>query len=619
MQDTSQITLPPPPPPQLIPDTVRLIAAHLSKRDLARCSRVSHAWRDVWADSLWSHFSAWTHRTTLALSLDSLVRVGPHIRKLDLRCLGKLDDDSSNRIHGDILRTCLNVRHLEIAGYALWDQAFYSWLSTGRGIEGTEEKGINSNKAKMSRLFRNAPPLALFSNNLATLQFVGRDYTCEMMMHWIGLAARTDSRLQNLEKVAMAADGTHVNYRTKGYPLRLSYLFLFLRSVARLKSLTLYDCDIVDDIPDAVIDAVFPPSPKEYIKQAAAAEPKSASSSSPRLYSLETLSIQEFDSPSALAKLLRRLPTLSSFYLGYLDGRDYLAALRLFYCGHDLQLIVNRRVASDIKEDAWVEFFGDDGYNQSSLKSPLLLPGHSNVDERTTITTSASIRPWCGLSMNFKGSHVHGFTNKIAKLIVQSPIMSDQLTGLDINAASNLSFVGAKAILYNCPNLRSLSLKQVIILGDIFEDPAPWACRSTLSSLVLSKLVMGDSLTDGQEYGAAARHHIRQLPQLKYLDLQGEWVLSDMVIDHSLDMGRGERLYTGAGKQDAMVWPKMYYFSLSSPKRYITLPEFKLLLSMFPFDTFVELWAWVQTEAETWIMENRRDMVYILHAGDYYD
>jgi hypothetical protein len=472
----------------------------------------------------------------------------------------------------------------------------------------------------MSRLFRIAPPLALFSNNLVSLHIAECDYSCELMMHWIGLAARTGSQLQNLEIVKLAANRARAMYRTKGHSLRLSFLLLFLRSVPRLRSLTLGSCDIVDDIQDAAVDAVFPLRPKEHIKQAAAAEPKSASSSSYPPSALETLQLQEFDSPSVLAKLLRRLPALSSFHLGYLDGRDYLAALRLFYCGHDLQFTVFKWVASDIKEDAWAEFFENEGYNQSFIKLPLPLPGDSTASHTTTISvaTPTPTRVWRSLSVDFKGSRVNGFTNKIAKLIAQSPIMAHQLTGLEINLSSNLSSIGAKAILYNCPYLRTLSLKSVTIQSDIFEDPTPWACRNTLSRLKLSELIMGGSLTDGHANAAAARHHIRQLPQLEHLDLQGNWVLSDMVIDHSSDMGRGERLYTVAGRQDAMVWPKMNYFSLSSPRRFITMPEFKVLLSMFPFDTTVELWAWVETEAEEWIVEHRPDMKYILYSCDYY-
>ncbi|KAF9911654.1 hypothetical protein EC991_002772 [Linnemannia zychae] len=610
MQDRSQKAIPP--PPRLIPDTARLIAVHLSKRDLARCSLVSHAWRDVWAESLWRHFSKWTQRTTLALPLASLVRVGPYIRNLDLERLEGLDDDSSNRIHGDIFRTCHNVRYLSIAGSALRDQALYSWLSSGQGGKGTEENIIYNNKAKMSRLFRKAPPLTIFSNSLVTLKIDGYDCTCEQMMHWIGLAARTGSRLQNLNEVSMNAYIPRSRYRKKGYPLRLSFVLLFLRSVPKLKHLTLGGCDIVSDITDSVVDAVFPPPPIEFIKRAAAAEPKSASSSSLQQYALVSLSVREFDSPSAMAKLLRRLPALSSFYLSYLDAREYLDALRLFYGGPHLKLTVTKNVASELNERDWAEFFGDNVYNQSSLQSPLPLPGVSTTGCTTTTTTLTPARSWHSLSLNLGACHVHGFTNRIAKLIVQSPIMVHQLTGLCINFASNLSYVGAKAILYNCPNLQALSLCWVTIQGNVFEDTTPWACRNTLTSLRLSELIMG------QEYAEAARYHIRQLPQLNHLDLRGEMVLSDMVIDHSADMERGTRLYTAAGKQDRMVWPKMDYFSLCSPSRFITLPEFKILLSMFPFDTTVELWAWVTTEAENWISVNRPDMEYILHACDYY-
>ncbi|KAG0375727.1 hypothetical protein BGX24_008733 [Mortierella sp. AD032] len=622
MQDTPQ---------PLIPDVAFLIAKHLTKRDLARCCSVSHAWQDIWAESFWSQFyeSKSRHSYILELPLDTLRRVGRHIRQLDLHRLKCINDDDSIRIHGDIFRTCLNVNHLKVSGGALKDQALYSWLATtteaegerrggreGREIEKTQENRANNN-AKMSRLFRNAPPLALFSNSLVTLHITVGDYSCELMMHWIGLAARTGRRLQNLETVIMHGEQRRALYRTQGYPLRLSFLLLFLRSIPKLKDLTLGRCDILDDTPpDAGVDTVFPPPRKEYLKRPAAAEPKfSSSSSSGRHFALKTLSVQEFDSPSAMAKLLRRLPALSAFQMSYLDGRDYLAALRLFYCGRDLRLTIARQVASDLTEDDWAKFFEDDGYNQSSLNSTLSLPGGSISHD----TTNATITPteWRRLYLDFRYSHIHGFTNGIAKLIVHSPINSRQLAGLKLNMASNLSKAGVSAILHNCHNLKILDLSSVSIVGDIFEDPTPWVCRGTLTVLKLGGLHMCAS--NGQTYAAAARHHIRQLPELQSLHLGGHRVLSDMVIDHSSDMGRGERLYTDAGKQDAMVWPKMQYFSLNSPERYITLPEFKVLLSLFPFDTFVELWAWVQTAAETWIMENRRDLEYILHAWEYYN
>ncbi|KAG0264353.1 hypothetical protein BGZ95_003612 [Linnemannia exigua] len=614
-------------PQRFIPDVALLIAKHLTKRDLAHCCRVSHAWRDIWAESLWSQFYEPKFRRwyILELPLDTLRHVGRYIRKLDLRRLEYInDDDDPIRIYGNIFRACPHVSHLDVSGGVLCGQSIYSWLTTGeaegegggkdRGIEGTQEKRANNN-AKMGRLFRNAPPLTLFSNSLVTLKFTG-DYTCELMMHWIGLAARTGSRLQNLETVAMCADRHTARYRTKGYPLRLSFLLLFLRSIPRLKNLALEGCDIFDDTPpDAVVDAVFPPAPKAFIRRSAAAEPKSStSSSSRRFFALETLKVQEFDSPSVMAKLLRHLPAISLLQMSYLDGRDYLAALRLFYCGQNLRLTITRNVASNITESDWTEFFEDDGYNQSSLNSTLSLPGESITDGTTTTTITPTA--WRRLFLDFKRSHIHGFTNSIAKVIAQSPISSHQVTGLMINEASNLSKVGVHAILYNCPNLEVLSLSSVPIMGDIFEDPTPWACRSTLFNLSLSELNM--SAFGGQAYAAAARHHIRQLPELQCLELRGHWILSDMVIDHSSDMGRGERLYTEAGKQDVMAWPKLNYFSLDSPKRYITLPEFKVLLSLFPFHTNVELWAWVETPAENWIRENRPDMEYILHACDYY-
>ncbi|KAF9144332.1 hypothetical protein BGX30_013166 [Mortierella sp. GBA39] len=652
-----------PPPPRLDPDTVWEIAEYLSKKDLAHCCQVSNAWQDLWTEPLWSQYQ-WKRWKQSTLSSQVLHRVGQYIDNVELSDWDDSDDDDDEKLAGarhceDALRTCVNVRTLKIHQNIFTNRFLKSlWTIEGGGSEAKdaaaaaavvgEDVGANADdenerqstgsmpssssttrtrrtfvrkkKTGKSSFFRDGPRLAIFSDYLTTLRFANGHTSAEYVMHWLGLAAR-NGRLQSLGKVELVGQAIkrERNRRHKEPLLRLSLLLLFIRSLPRLKHFSLGQGDIYDDIPDAVVDAVFPPPPEEYIKRSAAAEPKKTSSSAQSqsrrrglsTIPLETLNVSEFDSPSALAKLLRRLPALSTLKMDYLDGKDYLTAIRRFRHGDDFRLRT-KHVASDLTEAHWASFFGDDGYEQtpsspSSLKSTLS-PSDESAPSATTTASSG------GLTLAFGYSSVHGITDRIAKAIAQSRIMSHQLTGLDIYRASNLSYIGVEALFYNCPNLRMLSLECTTISGTLFQNSTPWACRNTLSTLTLFNLNMGHR---GQEFAAAARHHIRQLPQLSHLSLGGTWVLADMVMDAS-DMGRGERLYTVAAKDDAMVWPKMTYFSLQSPVRYVTLPEFKVILSMFPNTTKIELWAFNTAEVDDWITVHRPDLGYILYSCDYY-
>ncbi|KAF9147895.1 hypothetical protein BG015_010384, partial [Linnemannia schmuckeri] len=312
--------------------------------------------------------------------------------------------------------------------------------------------------------------------------------------------------------------------------------------------------------------------------------------------------------------LLRRRPSLSTLKVSYLDGGDYFSAIRYFRQCDNFDLKVAKGVASDITEKQWAWFFGGNAYGQTSSSSSLkltLAPSDESTASATTTATKAS----GGLSLNFGYSSVHNITNKIAKTISQFPIMSHQLTGLTIHRALSLSYTGAQALFYGCPNLRVLTLGHSTILGILFQSSIPWACCNTLSTLSLSNLDMGYR---GQEFASAARHHIRQLPELKYLNLGEKWVIADMVMDTSSsseDMARGERLYTMAGSNDAMVWPKMTYFSFQCPQRYVTLPEFKVMLSMFPVTTRIESW-FNAYEEDDWIPVYRPDLEYIRTCDD---
>ncbi|KAK3835327.1 MAG: hypothetical protein JOS17DRAFT_736863 [Linnemannia elongata] len=663
MQDTLTLQ---PPPPRLDSDSVWEIASYLSKKDLARCCQVSKAWQDLWTEPLWSQYK-WERWGRSTPSSKLLRRVGQYIDKVVLDYWDDSDYDDDQKLAGarqceDVLRTCVNAGTLTIHQNIFTNRFLKSlWTIEGGGNEakgatatptatptaaavvgdvegayGDDENDrpstgsmsssstrarrtvIRKAKSGKNRFFRDGPKLAIFSDYLTKLQFVVGHTSVEYAMHWLGLAAR-NGRLQSLETVGLSAQvrRRERNLRHKEPPLRLSLLLLFIRSLPRLKHLALGLGDIYDDIPDAVVDAVFPPPPEEYIKHPAAAEPKRPSSAQPRsrrrgpsAIPLVTLDVCEFDSPSALAKLLRRLPALSSLKLDYLDGMDYLTAIRRFHHSDDFRLST-KQIASDLTEAHWASFFGDDGYEQASLSSSLkssLSPPYESTHSATTATLSG------GLSLAFGYSTVHGITDRIAKTIAQSPIMSHQLTGLDIYRASNLSYIGVEALFYNCPNLRTLSLDRTTISGILFQNSTPWTCRNSLSTLSLFNLDMGYR---GREFAAAARRHIRQLPQLSHLSLGGTWVLADMVMDDS-DMGRGERLHTVAAKDDPMVWPKMTYFSLQSPERYVTLPEFKVMLSMFPITTRIELWAFNTTEVDEWIMVHRPDLEYILHSYDYY-
>lgn len=649
-----------PPPPRLDPDSVWEIADYLSKKDMARCCQVSKAWQDLWTEPLWSQYQ-WERFWRSPPSSQVLRRVGQYIDNVELDYWDDSDYDDDQKLAGarhceDVLRTCVNAGTLKVY-QNIFANRFLKTLWTIDG-GGGEAKGaaatavvgedgdayaddederqstgsmsssstrvrptvIRKEKTGKNRFFRDGPKLAIFSDYLTSLQFVVGHTSVEYVMHWLGLAAR-NGRLQSLETVRLLAQGRRRDryLRHKEPPVRLSLLLLFIRSLPRLKHCALGQGDIYDDIPDADVDVVFPPPPEEYIKRSAAAEPKKTPSSAksrshrrePSDIPLKTLDVCEFDSPSVLAKLLRRLPALSTLLLEYLDGKDYLTAIRRFHHGDDLHL-GTKQVASDLTEDHWASFFGDDWYEQTSSSSSSLKSSLSPLDESApSATTTASSG---GLSLAFGYSSVHGITDRIAKTIAHSSIMSHQLTGLDIHRASNLSYIGVEALFYNCPNLRKLSLERSTISGIIFQNSTPWACRNTLSTLSLFNLDMGYR---GREFAAAARHHIRQLPQLSYLSLGGTWVLADMIMDAS-DMGRGERLYTVAAKDDAMVWPKMTYFSLQSPERYVTLPEFKVMLSMFPITTRIELWAFNTTEVDEWIMVHRPDLEYILHSCDYY-
>ena len=568
-----------PPPPRLNPDTVWEIADYLSKKDLARCCQVSKAWQDLWTEPLWSQYQ-WQRWKHPALSSQVLRRVGQYIDNVELAYWDDSDYDYDRKLAGarhceDVLRTCVNVGTLKIHQNIFTNRFLKTlWTIEGGGSEvkgataaaaaaaavvGEDENAyaddekerqptgsmssssttqtrrtvIGKKKTGKNRFFRDGPKLAIFSDYLTTLKFAVGHTSAEYAMHWLGLAAR-NGRLQSLEKVDLVrqARSRWERYRRhKEPPLRLSLLLLFIRSLPRLKHFSLGQGDIYDDVTDAVVDAIFPPPPEEYIKRTAAAEPKKTPSST---IPLETLDVCEFDSPSALAKLLRRLPALSTLILDYLDGKDYLTAIRRFHHGNDFRLRT-QQVASDLTEAHWASFFGDDGYEQtssssSSLKSTLSPPDESAPSATTTASSG-------GLSLAFGYSSVQGITDRIAKTIAQSPIMSHQLTGLDIYRASNLSYIGVEALFYNCPNLRMLSLERTTISGILFQNSTPWACRNTLSTLSLFNLDMGYR---GQEFAAAARHHIRHLPRLSYLSLGGTWVLADMVMDAS-DMGRGER------------------------------------------------------------------------------
>lgn len=654
-----------PPPPRLDPDVVYEIANYLSKLDMARCCQVSRAWRDLWTEPLWNVYT-WP-RWHVNLSMDVLRRVGHYIDNVHLygRYFRDGDDDDDQLARAQhcesVLRSCVNVRTLKIEDSDLTRHFLQTMWNTiekvteaksvvavvvgGEGRD-TDDKNTLQTTGSMSssnrtahhtaprkntgnnRFFRDGPRLAIFSDYLTTLELTLAHKTCEHAMHWLGLAAR-NGRLQSLEKVKFI--GRRPKWeryqRHKEPRLRLSLLLLFLRSIPRLKDLLLGQGDIYDDFPDALVDAVFPPPSEEYIKRPAAAEPKKTASPSTRSHqqlsviSLKTLQVCEFDSHSALVKLLKRLPTLSLLKLGYLDGVGYLDVIRRFVCkGQRLSLKIIKQVASSLTEDDWARFFRDDKYDQSpssttsSLEPTLATPGKSAAAVITPkAATPTTLRG--GLSLCFGYSTVNGITNKVAKIISQSPIMSHQLTGIHIYRASNLSHHGVEALLHNCPNLGMLSLEYSTILGIVFQNPTPWACRNTLFNLTLRNLDMGNG---GQEFAAAARHHIHQLPHLTCLDLGGTWVLADMIMDPS-DMGRGDRLYTEGGKQDKMVWPKLNYFGLQSPKRYVDLPEFKVMLSMFPMTTRIELWAFNTNEVDDWIETYRRDLIYILHSCDYYD
>ncbi|KAG0282369.1 hypothetical protein BGZ96_000547 [Linnemannia gamsii] len=596
--------------------------------------------------------------------MDVLRRVGQYIDNVHLfgwYFRGDDDDDQPARAQHceSVLRCCVNVTTLTIEDSDLTRYFLRTmWKTIGEvtkaksvvavvvGSDGEDMDDKNGyhptgsmssstrnnhhtasgKKTGKNRFFRDGPRLAIFSDYLTTLDITLAHKTCEHAMHWLGLAAR-NGRLQSLKNVKFSGRRPKWKFyqRHKQPRLRLSLLLLFLRSLPRLKGLTLGQGDIYDDFPDALVDAMFPPPSEEYIKRPAAAEPKKTSSSSTRSHrqlstiSLETLQVCEFDSHSALVKLLERLPALSLLMLGYLDGVDYLDAVRRFVCqGQRLSLRITKQVASSLTEDDWAKFFGDHKYDQSSfsinspLESKLSLPDEpaaAVITPRTaTPTTSKG-----GLSLNFGYSTLNGITNKVAKIISQSPIMSHQLTGIHIYRASNLSHQGVAALLYSCPNLGMLSLEYSTIFGIVFQNSIPWACRDTLFDLTLRNLHMGNR---GQEFAAAARHHIRQLSHLTCLDLGGSWVLADMIMDSS-DMGRGERLYTQAGEQDRMVWPKLNYFGLRSPERYVDLPEFKVMLSMFPMTTRIELWAFNTSEVDEWIKTYRPDLIYILYSGDY--
>ncbi|KAF9147389.1 hypothetical protein BG015_010976, partial [Linnemannia schmuckeri] len=515
----------------------------------------------------------------------------------------------------DVLRTCVNVATLKIYQNIFTDRFLRALWTTGGGGEGGSEvkdaaaiiagegdAGADADdgnehqptgsmsllstrtlrtagrkkKTGKNRFFRDGPRLAIFSDYLMTLVLTLDHMSSEYIMHWLGLAAR-NGRLQSLKTVRLCGEKRKKEryLRHKEPRLRLSLLLLFLRSLPRLKHFMLGQGDIYDDIPDAVVDAVIAPPPEEYIKRPAAAEP-------------------ETTSPS-WAHSRRR-------------GRSYaipLETLNIF------GLKVDKGVASDITEKQWAWFFEGNAYGRISSSSSLKLT-LAPPDEATVPTTTTTTKASGGLSLNFGYSSVHSITDKIAKTISQSPVMSHQLTGLTIHRASNLSYIGTQALLYGCPNLRILALEHSTISGTLFQNSAPWACRNTLSTLSLFNLDMGNRVL---EFAVAARHHIRQLPELKYLSLGGKWVIADMVMDTSPS---SEDMARGAGRNDAMVWSKMTYFSLQCPQRYVTLPEFKVMLTMFPVTTHIELWAFNENEVDDWISIHRPDLEYIRHSCDYY-
>ncbi|KAF8926396.1 hypothetical protein BGZ47_002773 [Haplosporangium gracile] len=475
--------MPPPPPlPRRKLDTTWEIAGYLSMEDLARCCQVLKAWRNLWAESLWAESLwsqyEWDSRKRSRLPVEVFHRTVHRQFLQALWTTGGEGEEGGSEVKGAVAVVVGEEDAGADAGADADGENEHQPIGPMSSLSTRTLRTAGRKKTGKNQFFRDGPRLAVFSDYLMTLVFALDHMSSEYIMHWLGLAAR-NGRL----------------------------------SLPRLKNLILGQGDIYYDIPDDVVDTVIPPPPEEYIKRPVAAEPETTSPSSahphrrgqPYVTPLETLIMREFDSPSALAKLLRRLPSFSTLKISYLDGQDYLPAIRYFCQGDDFRLRVTRGVALNITENHWAWFFG--------------------------------------------GNCVYGIIDKIPKTISQSAIMSHQLTGLIIHRASNLFYIGAQALLQNCPNLSRTGLGTQYHLG----HPLP-----KFDSLGLS------------------RHTLHCLI-----------VITDMVMDTSSSsekMGRGERLYTVAGRNDAMVWPKMPYFSLQCPEQYVTQAEFKVMLTIFPCD-----------------------------------
>ncbi|KAF9922795.1 hypothetical protein FBU30_007098 [Linnemannia zychae] len=618
MQDTNIIF---PPSPQLNSDIIRLIAAHLTKKDLAYCCQVSRTWRDYWAEALWSYFELIPKNT---LSPEVLSRVGKFIQNVKVGPLYEDDVDKyalMSQRHVDILRNCVNVRYLEVGHCNVDEKHMRRLLASGPKIpiNNTDGKNIQSTEPFSARLLRKGPKLGLFSNHLATLKIFIGGVSCEYIMHCLGVAGRT-GLLQNLKSVYLSGPYHHTVNRKLPPPLRLSLLLLFIRSIPRMNALHVGDGNIYDDFcPDPVIDILFPPPKSKSPLRPAAMEPSvkkdedmNAFASRHHYNILENLTICEFDSPSAMAKLLRRLPKLGYLTVNFIDEMDYLMAVRCFRQGN-LKLTVKNRITQNITESDWIKFFDDDGYAELDVHMiPFTSQSYKLIKPKKPVgKVDAEVH---GLSLSFGYSRLPGFTDNIANIIARSSLMAYQLTGITLFQTTNLSYHGVKAILYNCPNLKTLSLENPMVSYELFNDPTPWPCSKSLVHLTLFNLEFG---SNGSQYLSNARNHFHRLNNLQHLSLGGRLVTADLLLDDS-DMGRGERLYTPAGAKDLMVWPNMSYFSLSAPNRYVTLKEFKVFLTMFPLETWIELWAWVEVEAENWIMKNRPDLEYILHSCDYY-
>ncbi|KAG0213645.1 hypothetical protein BGX33_002798 [Mortierella sp. NVP41] len=624
-----------PPPPRLIPDVVRLIAGHLPKADLGRCCSVSRAWWELWSEHLWSHYTKFN-----LTSFHVLLRIGRFIQDIHLGDAWFMDH---NPLLGGILKFCVNLHSLKIMRATVRKQQLRE-ITEGFDVKATgkEDNRRITRRRGRRHLFRDGPIHAFFSNNLKHLELRVGIESCEHVMHCIGFAGR-NGRLQNLGTIILRKSANKDPYRRwvgdKEWPLRLSLLVLFLGSLPRLKDFTLGLGDIYGDLLDPVVNSVFAalsssssspsssPLPQEYIKRPAASEPKNPR----RPIALETLTVVEFDSGPTLAKLLRRLPALSSLTMSYLDGPDYLTAVRHFG-PRALSWMIDEQVASDLTEDDWIRFFEDDDQKESSF-APVPQSGAHTDDDNAKMTRH-------GLSLYFGFCNLAGFGNRVAQVIAQSTMMRYRLTALSIYKDPILTHEGAKAIVYNCPNLISLSLGFYVgVSGVFFQDRTPWACYQTLQLLKLACLDMtafsndnplgrggvGTGLAvDGEEtvYGwrtmsnsRAARHHIHQLKRLRVLSLAGKGILPEIFLDTS-ESGLAERTPKGEGdevKVEVMkqVWPLLRSCNVEDLERKVTLPEFKAMLTMFPRETDICLWNCTEREIDRWIMQHRPDLEYV--------